>query len=242
MRRHRVSGRKAGTFFSVLHSLTSQEPPVTTSPEASLQQGSSHSPRSPDPKPGNSSIVPCHPEIRQSPAPAGLELLCEADCGPGVAVRWTRAPGHLEAYERRETGARAQLSVPWAGCHPEGWFQCRLDPGGQTASLYLVPEVCEFGWSRCWGGWEGGEPCIKTSDMEVPCPDFPNRPGGFSLTARVQSPGMAMTVNIKDHAGFTAVCKLNVRGYSSLGNRSRVQPLKSLRVFQQPHRKRVKIS
>ncbi|XP_015982078.2 mucosal addressin cell adhesion molecule 1 [Rousettus aegyptiacus] len=126
----------------VLHSPTSQEPPVMTSPEATLQQGSSPSTRSPDPKPGNSSIGPCRPEIHQSPAPAGLELLCEAPCGPGMAVRWTQAPGHLEAYERREAGAQAWLSVPWAGCHPEGWFQCRLDPGGQTASLYLVPEVC----------------------------------------------------------------------------------------------------
>lgn len=171
MRGHRVSGRKAGTFFSVLHSLTSQKPPVTTSPEATLQQGSSHSPRSPDPKPGNSSIGPCRPKIHQSPAPAGLELLCEAACGPGVAVRWTRAPGHLEAYERQEASAQARLSVPWAGCHPEGWFQCRLDPGGQTASLYLVPEVCEFGGGGCWEGWEGGgEPCIETADMEVPCP------------------------------------------------------------------------
>ncbi|XP_019513029.1 PREDICTED: mucosal addressin cell adhesion molecule 1 [Hipposideros armiger] len=125
----------------VLHSLTSQEPPVTTSLEATLEQGSTHSPRSPG-KPGNSSTGPCLPEIHQLPVPGGLELLCEVACGPGVAVRWTQAPGDLAAYERREAGARAWLSVLWATCNPEGWFQCRLDPGGQMASLYLVPEIC----------------------------------------------------------------------------------------------------
>lgn len=196
-----------GTFFLVLHSPTSQEPPVMTSPEATLQQGSSPSPRSPDPKPGNSSIGPCRPEIHQSPAPAGLELLCEAPCGPGMAVRWTQAPGHLEAYERREAGAQAWLSVPWAGCHPEGWFQCRLDPGGQTASLYLVPEVCESGWGGCWGCWEGGKPCVKTSDMEVPCQPV-------SQLFRGLLPHRKRTVawhgddrKYQRRAGFTAVCK-----------------------------------
>ncbi|KAK1342990.1 hypothetical protein QTO34_015759 [Cnephaeus nilssonii] len=126
----------------VLHSLTSPETPVTTSLEATLEQTSTHSPGSPGPTAGNSSTRPCHPEIHQSPIPGGLELLCEAACGPGVAVHWTRAPGDLAAYKRREDGAQAWLSVLWAGCNPEGWFQCRLDPGGHTASLYLLPEIC----------------------------------------------------------------------------------------------------
>ncbi|KAM7140627.1 mucosal addressin cell adhesion molecule 1 isoform 1-T1 [Molossus nigricans] len=126
----------------VLHSLTSQEPPITTSPEATLEQDSTDSPGSPGPKPGNSSIKPCRPEIHQSPAPGGLELLCEAACGPDIAVHWTRAPGDLATYKMWEDGARAWLSVLWAGCNPEGWFQCRLEPGGQTASLYLLPEIC----------------------------------------------------------------------------------------------------
>uniref|UniRef100_A0A8C4N024 Mucosal vascular addressin cell adhesion molecule 1 n=1 Tax=Equus asinus TaxID=9793 RepID=A0A8C4N024_EQUAS len=136
----------------VLHSLTSREPPVMTSPEATPQQGSTRSPGSPDPtspRPtspgptsGNSSARTCRPEIHQSPAPGGLELLCEAACSPGVAVRWIQAPGGLEAYDRREAGAQAWLSMPWAECTPEGWFQCRLDPGGQMASLYLVPQIC----------------------------------------------------------------------------------------------------
>ncbi|XP_014395535.1 PREDICTED: mucosal addressin cell adhesion molecule 1 [Myotis brandtii] len=128
----------------VLHSLTSQETRVTTSLEAILEQNSTPSPRGPgnSPTPGNSSTRPCHPEIHQSPTPGGLELLCEAACGPGTAVHWTRAPGDLAAYKRREDGAQAWLSVLWAGCNPEGWFQCRLDPGGHTASLYLLPEIC----------------------------------------------------------------------------------------------------
>ncbi|XP_039103949.1 mucosal addressin cell adhesion molecule 1 [Hyaena hyaena] len=123
----------------VLHWLTSREPPVTTSPEAAPELSSTHSPRSPG---VNSSSRPCRPEIHQAPAPGGLELLCEAACGPGLSVSWTQAPGGLEAYERREAGALAWLSVLWARCNPEGWFQCRLDPGGQMASLYLVPEIC----------------------------------------------------------------------------------------------------
>ncbi|XP_036281091.1 mucosal addressin cell adhesion molecule 1 [Pipistrellus kuhlii] len=122
--------------------LTSPKTPVTTSLEATLEQTSTHSPRSPGPEAGNSSTRPCHPEIHQSPIPGGLELLCEAACGPGVAVRWTRAPGGLAAYQRKEDGAQAWLTVLWAGCNPEGWFQCRLDPGGHTARLYLLPEVC----------------------------------------------------------------------------------------------------
>lgn len=136
-------GEKQMPSFPVLH-LTSREPPVMTSLEATLDQGSTHSPPSPG-KPGNSSTGPCLPEIHRSPVPGGLELLCEAACGPGVAVRWTQAPGDLEAYERREAGAQAWLSVLWAACNPEGWFQCRLDPGGQMASLYVIPEICEFG-------------------------------------------------------------------------------------------------
>uniref|UniRef100_A0A8I3P0Q0 Mucosal addressin cell adhesion molecule 1 n=2 Tax=Canis lupus TaxID=9612 RepID=A0A8I3P0Q0_CANLF len=133
----------------VLRSLTSREPPGTTSPEATPELSSTRSSESPAPPAGNSSARPCRPKIHQSPAAGGLELLCEAACGPGVAVGWTQAPGGLEAYQRREAGARAWLSVPRAGCGPEGWFQCRLDPGGQMASLYLVAEVCEFrgvGW------------------------------------------------------------------------------------------------
>ncbi|XP_035887976.1 mucosal addressin cell adhesion molecule 1 [Phyllostomus discolor] len=126
----------------VLHILTSQEPPVTTSLEATLEQDSTRSPWSPGPKPGNSSTRPCRPEIHRSPAPGGLELLCEAACGPGTTVHWTQAPGDLAAYKRWGAGAQAWLRVLWAGCHPEGWFQCRLDPGGQMASLYLLPEVC----------------------------------------------------------------------------------------------------
>ncbi|XP_058393750.1 mucosal addressin cell adhesion molecule 1 [Diceros bicornis minor] len=156
----------------VLHSLTSREPPIVTSPEATPKQGSTHSPSSPGPEspgseslrptsrgptsphptgpgprsrgptPGNSSTRPCRPVIRRLTTPGGLELLCEVVCSSGVAVHWTQAPGGLEAYNRREAGARAWLSVPWAECNPEGWFQCCLDPGGQVASLYLVPEIC----------------------------------------------------------------------------------------------------
>ncbi|XP_017506981.3 mucosal addressin cell adhesion molecule 1 isoform X1 [Manis javanica] len=126
----------------VLHSLTSPAAAVMTSPEAAPEEGSTASPGSPGPQPRNSSAGPCRPEIRQSPAPGGLELLCEAACDSAVAVRWTDAPGGLAAYETREAGAQAWLSVLWASCNPEGWFQCRLDPGGQTASQYLVPEIC----------------------------------------------------------------------------------------------------
>ncbi|XP_059015108.1 mucosal addressin cell adhesion molecule 1 isoform X1 [Mustela lutreola] len=147
----RLSHQRA---IPVLHSLTSPEPPVETSPEATPELSSTSSSRSPGPPPrnsssgspgpppGNSSNRPCRPEIHQSPAAGGLELLCQALCDPGVAVGWTQAPGGLEAYQRREAGAQAWLSVPWAGCCSEGWFQCRLDPGGQMASLYLVPEIC----------------------------------------------------------------------------------------------------
>ncbi|KAM6168034.1 mucosal addressin cell adhesion molecule 1 [Erethizon dorsatum] len=90
-----------------------------------------------------SSAHSCHPEIRQAP-PAALEkvagwgLLCQASCGPGVTVRWTLAPGGLAAYNRREAGTWAQLSAPLlTNPTPEGWFQCRLEPGGQVANLYV---------------------------------------------------------------------------------------------------------
>ncbi|XP_073910566.1 mucosal addressin cell adhesion molecule 1 isoform X2 [Castor canadensis] len=117
----------------------STEPPNTTSLLATMQQSSTHNPRI------LSTSGTCHPEIHQAPGPAeketGWELLCEAPCGPGMAVRWTLAPGGLEAYERREAGAQAWLSVPPDGLIPEGWFQCRLDPGGQVASLYVPGQV-----------------------------------------------------------------------------------------------------
>ncbi|XP_057565948.1 mucosal addressin cell adhesion molecule 1 [Hippopotamus amphibius kiboko] len=127
---------------------TPPKPPITTSPptpEVTPEQASTRSPRSPSPATRNSSTRPCHPEIRQLSAPGGLELLCEAACGPGTVVRWTQAPGGLAAYEMQEAGVQAWLSsrsVLWASCHPEGWFQCRLDPGGQTANLYVAPEIC----------------------------------------------------------------------------------------------------
>lgn len=88
----------------------------------------------------------CRPEIRQ----AGYKLLCEAHCGPGVTVRWTLTPGGLTTYHKEEAGAQAWLSVLPSGPIPEGWFQCRLDPGGHVASLYVpgqvIPNPCE-----CWG-------------------------------------------------------------------------------------------
>uniref|UniRef100_A0A8D2DYA3 Mucosal addressin cell adhesion molecule 1 n=1 Tax=Sciurus vulgaris TaxID=55149 RepID=A0A8D2DYA3_SCIVU len=123
-----LSHRRA---LPVLHSQTSLEPtdptssdpPTATSPQASPQQGSTGTPRI------NSSTETCRPEIHQSLEPAldgegSWELLCETVCGPGMAVRWTLAPGGLAAYQRREAGARA-------------WLSCRLDPGGQVASLYV---------------------------------------------------------------------------------------------------------
>lgn len=64
-------------------------------------------------------------------------------------MRWTLAPRGLAAYQRREAGARAWLSALLTDPAPEGWFQCRLEPGGQVASLYVpgrspVPSACEF--------------------------------------------------------------------------------------------------
>ncbi|XP_058138273.2 LOW QUALITY PROTEIN: mucosal addressin cell adhesion molecule 1 [Dasypus novemcinctus] len=121
------------------------EPPSMAAPEpsttAALQQAPTVDPSSASPPP--SPAGPCHLEIHQSPGPTHrkgrLELLCVAACGVGVAVRWTRAPGGLAAYERREAGPRAWLALPRAGRVPEGWFQCRLHPGDQVASLYVVP-------------------------------------------------------------------------------------------------------
>ncbi|XP_060037413.1 mucosal addressin cell adhesion molecule 1 [Erinaceus europaeus] len=115
---------------------------TTPTPEATPGQGSTTHAGSPSPTPGNSSVAHCRPEIRRFPSPGGVELLCEATCGPSVAVHWTQAPGGLAAFPRQETGARAWLTLHWAGCTPEGWFQCRLDPGGHMASLYLTPETC----------------------------------------------------------------------------------------------------
>ncbi|MBZ3881751.1 Mucosal addressin cell adhesion molecule 1 [Sciurus carolinensis] len=136
-----LSHRRA---LPVLHSQISLEPtdptssdiPNTTSPQATPQQGSTGTPRI------NSSTETCHPEIHQSLEPAldgevSWELLCETACGPGMAVRWTLAPGGLAAYQRREAGARAWLSRPPGGSSTEGLFQCRLDPGGQVASFYV---------------------------------------------------------------------------------------------------------
>ncbi|XP_076977550.1 mucosal addressin cell adhesion molecule 1 [Tamandua tetradactyla] len=120
--------------------MAASETPTT----ATLGQGSTHHSRSPGPRPLPSWTSPCHPEIHQLPASsdreAQLELLCVASCGSGVAVRWTQAPGGLAAYETREAGAQAWLILLQARRAPEGWFQCRLYPGGQVASLYLLPK------------------------------------------------------------------------------------------------------
>ncbi|XP_005083487.2 mucosal addressin cell adhesion molecule 1 [Mesocricetus auratus] len=97
------------------------------------------------PTPAHSTLSPrtlsyagtCRPEILRDEESHGWQLLCKAPCGPGVTVHWTLAPGDLAAYHRREAGAQAWLSMPPPGPVPEGWFQCRLDPGGQVASLYV---------------------------------------------------------------------------------------------------------
>lgn len=141
-------------LFPVLQSQTSleppqpnsSEPPNATSPETTPQQGSTSTPRM------NGSTKTCRPEIHWSLEPAldgSWELLCEAACGPGMAVRWTLAPGGLAAYKRREAGTQAWLSLPKDSSSTEGFFQCRLDPGGQVASLYVpsqkvIPKTCEF--------------------------------------------------------------------------------------------------
>ncbi|XP_031206007.1 mucosal addressin cell adhesion molecule 1 isoform X1 [Mastomys coucha] len=140
----------------VLQSQTSPEPRISTSVEPYLLTSPSTaeavstglntmalpstppypklSPRTP------SSQGPCRPKIHQD-LKAGWELLCEASCGPGVTVRWTSAPGDLAAYHTEEAGARAWLHVLPPGPIPEGWFQCRLDPGGQMTSLYVPGQV-----------------------------------------------------------------------------------------------------
>ncbi|KAM4887432.1 mucosal addressin cell adhesion molecule 1 [Thomomys bottae] len=118
----------------------SSEPPATISLPATTQQDSTHSSHI------LSSSESCRPEIhpvsRAVEKEFHWELLCEASCGPGVAVHWTLAPGGLAAYHRRETGAQAWLSAaPPASFVPGGWFQCRLDPGGQVANLYVPGRV-----------------------------------------------------------------------------------------------------
>ncbi|KAM7327797.1 hypothetical protein ACRRTK_014164 [Alexandromys fortis] len=140
----------------VLQSRTSPEPPTTTStkpyfvtssrttetsstgiPSTTLPSTLPHSTLSPRTL---NSTGTCRPEIHQDQE-AGWQLLCEARCGPGVTVRWTLAPGDLAAYHKREAGAQAWLSMPPPGPIPEGWFQCRMDPGGQVASLYVSGQV-----------------------------------------------------------------------------------------------------
>ncbi|XP_060002768.1 mucosal addressin cell adhesion molecule 1 isoform X1 [Lagenorhynchus albirostris] len=169
---------------------TSLKPPITTSPEATPEQASTRSPRSPGPVPRNSSTRPCLPEIHQLSAAGSLELLCEVVCGPGVAVRWTRAPGGLAAYETQEVGARAWLSggsVLWARCHGEGWFQCGLDPGGQTANL-LPANVCiPVDGQLCSGAASPGVPDLPPVETLpahqmtwAPAPPGPHG-GGFSF-------------------------------------------------------------
>ncbi|EHB16918.1 Mucosal addressin cell adhesion molecule 1 [Heterocephalus glaber] len=106
-------------FISTAHpnSIISVEPPYTPSPQATPEQAPSPSPHSPH---------SCRPEIRQ------------ANLRSGVAVRWTLAPGGLDAYKRRMAGAWAWLGAPLlTNSSPEGWFQCRLEPGGQVANLYV---------------------------------------------------------------------------------------------------------
>ncbi|XP_028714414.1 mucosal addressin cell adhesion molecule 1 [Peromyscus leucopus] len=141
----------------VLQSRTSPEPPNTTSAKPYILT-SSHTTEASSTGLPNSTTLPstpprstlsprtlssagtCSPEIHQDQE-AVWQLLCEASCGPGVTVRWLLAPGNLAAYHKREAGAQAWLSVPPPGPIPEGWFQCRLDPGGQVASLYVSSQV-----------------------------------------------------------------------------------------------------
>ncbi|XP_048196813.1 mucosal addressin cell adhesion molecule 1 [Perognathus longimembris pacificus] len=147
--------------FPVLHSQTSPAPPGATSrespsvtsidaPQAISRDSPSSLPATPQQRSTRSPKIlsssgTCHPEIHQvtrtEEKEFHWELLCEAPCGSGVAVRWTLAPGGLAAYHRREAGAQAWLSVPPASSIPGGWFQCRLDPGGQVASLYVPGQV-----------------------------------------------------------------------------------------------------
>lgn len=131
----------------VLQSQTSPEPPSTTSAKPYILT-SSHTTKAVStglssvalPSTPLSSEGPCYPEIHQNPE-ADWELLCEASCGSGVTVHWTLAPGDLAAYHKREAGAQAWLSMLPPGPIPEGWFQCRMDPGGQVTSLYVTGQV-----------------------------------------------------------------------------------------------------
>ncbi|XP_006876789.1 PREDICTED: mucosal addressin cell adhesion molecule 1 [Chrysochloris asiatica] len=127
---------------------TSLEPPASTTPESPTTTApgpptstSLEPPASTTPEPTTRS--PCLPEILQPSAlaerEAPWEILCKVTCGPpGVVVRWTQAPGGLEAYERHEAGAQAWLTVRQIACAPEGLFQCRVDPGDKVASLYVI--------------------------------------------------------------------------------------------------------
>uniref|UniRef100_A0A286XQA7 Ig-like domain-containing protein n=1 Tax=Cavia porcellus TaxID=10141 RepID=A0A286XQA7_CAVPO len=120
--------------------LISPEPPESTAthPESTSTahpESISVEPRDPPSPHSTSSPRSCRPEILQKAT--GWGLLCQAPCGPGVTVRWTLAPRGLAAYQRREAGARAWLSALLTDPAPEGWFQCRLEPGGQVASLYV---------------------------------------------------------------------------------------------------------
>ncbi|KAK7803875.1 hypothetical protein U0070_020092 [Myodes glareolus] len=152
----------------VLQSRTSPEPPTTTSTKSYIVTSSRTTETSstgllsttlPSTLP-HSTLSPrtlnsagtCHPEIHQDQE-EDWQLLCEARCGPGVTVRWTLAPGSLAAYHKREAGAQAWLSMPPPGPIPEGWFQCRMDPGGQVASLYVSskPPSSPYGLAAwCW--------------------------------------------------------------------------------------------
>ncbi|KAM9245118.1 mucosal addressin cell adhesion molecule 1 [Dugong dugon] len=121
---------------------TAPEPPTSTTPEPSTTTAP-EPPTSTTPEQG-SVPVPCHPEIlwpsttATAEREATWELSCKVACGPpGVAVHWTQAPGGLAAYEQREVGAQAWLTVRQAEHAPRGWFQCRVDPGGEVTSLYV---------------------------------------------------------------------------------------------------------
>ncbi|XP_013360516.1 PREDICTED: mucosal addressin cell adhesion molecule 1 [Chinchilla lanigera] len=136
-----ISTAHPGSISTVHPSSISTAHPgsISTAPNSPSAPGAPEQASSPSP----SSAHSCRPEIRQAP-PTAVEkaaswgLLCQASCGPGVTVRWTLAPGGLAAYESREAGAWAWLSAPLlTSPTPKGWFQCRLEPGGQVASLYV---------------------------------------------------------------------------------------------------------
>ncbi|XP_007952772.1 mucosal addressin cell adhesion molecule 1 [Orycteropus afer afer] len=134
--------------------LNSQEPP-TTAPLEPPAMGTVDTPTLSSPE-QSSSLGPCRPEILQSPVSAEREarweLLCKVSCGsPGVTVHWTQAPGGLTAYKLREAGAQAWLSLQLAGRAPEGLFQCRVDPGHEVASLYIMPVAVQLS-ATLWTG------------------------------------------------------------------------------------------